>query len=212
LLRGSEEALCGACHDEDLAPPKEKRRNARSQVTANQPEASSVTIFRHGPFSEGRCTPCHPAHEMNSTYLLRGNFPRRLYMPYSSSNYSSCFLASCHNAELTEQARTSSATGFRNGDDNLHYLHVAVGFERGRSCRFCHEPHQALNAALIRQGMPFGKQSLTLEFTATNDGGTCKTTCHEPLEYNRKDAILPARVHVRRSPERIMRPEVPSQD
>ncbi len=201
LLSGIEEELCLVCHEEEFVPPEpEKKRRAKGQEEQAE-EATSTTIFRHGPFAEGKCSPCHPAHEMNTAYLLRGDFPKGLYThSYAPSTYSACYEAACHGSELTEQPRTDSATQFRNGDDNLHYLHVAAGSSRGRSCRLCHEPHHALNAALIRKGMPFGKELLTLEFTPSPNGGNCETTCHAPFEYNRDKAITPAEPYTRKSP------------
>ncbi len=198
LLKGTEEELCLACHEKELVPPLPRKKQ---QLAQGQEEEPSITLVRHGPYAEGKCSPCHPAHEMDTAYLLRGDFPKSLYTSlYTPSTYSACYEAACHGSELTEEARTDSATRFRNGDDNLHYLHVAAGSERGRSCRLCHEPHQALNAALIRTGMPFGKKFLTLEFTSTPNGGTCETSCHASFEYNRKIAIIPPKPYTRKSP------------
>jgi hypothetical protein len=49
--------------------------------------------------------------------------------------------------------------------------------------------------------MPFGREQLTLEFTATLDGGECTTSCHIPAAYDRNQAIP--------STMRIAEPEPP---
>ena len=136
---------------------------------------------------EGRCAPCHPAHPQNASDLLHGDLPTHRYAAYERAAYSAC-TGSCHPPELVEDERTSSATRFRNGDDNLHYRHV-VKPRAGRSCGFCHVAHIAANPALVGREMPFGKQILTLDFDVTERGGRCATSCHTPAEYDRDEAV-----------------------
>lgn len=184
-LRGSEEELCLACHAREFEPP-------RPQVFPRGEEPSGddedTQIHRHGPLREGLCGPCHPAHAAGPAELLRGELPVGPYAPYDRAAYSACFNEACHAPELAEQEPTQAATGFRNGESNLHYRHVVQPHE-GRSCGLCHAPHLASNPALIRSSMPYGQEMLTLSFEPTKLGGRCTTTCHIPLAYDRKEAI-----------------------
>lgn len=196
LLTSLEKTLCISCHEKELTPPPIPEK----KLATSEEEEPPVVLVEHGPYAEGQCSPCHSAHEMKSPFLLRGDFPKSLYTNrYTSSTYSACYEAACHNSDLAAELNTDSATRFRNGKDNLHYLHVAADSERGRSCRLCHTPHHALNAALIRKGMPFGKENLTLEFTSTPNGGTCDTTCHGSFEYSRRKKIAPPEPYTRKT-------------
>ncbi len=133
--------------------------------------------------------------------LIAGELPSTLYAKYSPTLYSAC-LGSCHSSRLVEEKQSSEATRFRNGDDNLHFRHVARR-SRGRSCRLCHTQHVPPNPALVREGMPFGEERLTLEFTATDRGGKCATSCHVAAEYDRDKSIS--------SSMRVAPPDTPSE-
>ena len=165
---------CVSCHPKAFEPPPSW-------------SAGGAEVHLHGPVAEARCGACHNAHGRSPAELLRGTLPSGPYAPYDRSAYSACF-GSCHEAELVEAPRTSEATRFRNGDDNLHFRHVARD-RQGRVCGLCHEPHLARNQALVRKGMPFGSERLTLEFVASERGGSCTTSCHMPLAYDRELAI-----------------------
>ncbi len=62
----------------------------------------------HEPLTTGDCAECHD--------------PRLFYAPFSTDNYALCF--SCHPESLVLTERTGDLTDFRNGDVNLHYVHV----------------------------------------------------------------------------------------
>jgi predicted CXXCH cytochrome family protein len=190
-LIAPERELCSACHAKtlELRTPWRTRRRAGADA-----EVAKVEITEHGPIREGSCAPCHPAHPKKASDLLYGTLPTGRYVAYERAAYSAC-TGSCHPPALIEDERTSSATRFRNGSDNLHYRHV-VRPRAGRSCRFCHDPHLADNPALVRRGLPFGKQVLTLDFEVTERGGRCTTSCHIPTEYDRDEAV-PSSMRVR---------------
>ncbi len=134
-------------------------------------------------------------HSGSPKGLLHGTFPVADYASYDRAIYSACF-ESCHPPGLVEEQRSTTATRFRNGDDNLHFRHVA-NQSRGRSCRLCHLPHRSRNPGLVRTSMPFGNEKrLTLEFSAEETGGRCETSCHVPVAYDREEAI-PSRMRVR---------------
>jgi predicted CXXCH cytochrome family protein len=182
LLRGPGEAVCLDCHSSEFEPS----RASAAEGEASQDESN---LRSHGPADEGRCSPCHRVHDGP----LRGSLPPGSYARYERSAYSTCFDA-CHDPEIVEDAKTRSATRFRNGSDNLHFRHVAKG-ERGRTCRLCHAAHQAPGRGLVRRGMPYGAELLTLEFTPSSSGGRCATSCHIDLEYDRTKAI-PSRMRI----------------
>lgn len=146
-------------------------------------------LYLHGPLRDGECLACHLTHAKGKlpSSILHGTIPAGSYATYTRAQYSACF-KSCHDPTLVEEQETSTATAFRNGDDNLHYRHVAK-LRRGRSCRLCHEAHGASNAPLISNFMLYGQQRLTLKFEETENGGKCATSCHVSVEYSRQEAI-----------------------
>ena len=161
LLKGAGGGLCFGCHDKKLA--------------------SGVSI--HGPVGKGVCSACHTPHGSDYPKILRGSFPEVFYLPYSRDNYTLCF--GCHTNEIAQDKRTDTLTGFRNGDANLHYLHVNRP-DKGRSCKTCHDPHAAEQPRLIKRQIPhFGNWSIPIGFTKTATGGTCVAGCHKPKSYDR---------------------------
>lgn len=136
----------------------------------------------HGPIAEGTCTPCHDPHGSPYDKLLSKEFSADLYVPYTDKAFGLCF--SCHNRDLLRFPDTSFATGFRDGDRNLHYVHVNK--ERGRNCVLCHDVHGSSNPKLINTRELFGKWELPLNFVKTETGGKCSPGCHKPFSYDRK--------------------------
>jgi predicted CXXCH cytochrome family protein len=189
LLRGKRGEACLSCHADAFEPSHQRRLSP----TNFEPEPPEAEVRRHGVVAEDRCVECHLMHGGSPKGLLRGTYPEANYAPYNRANYSAC-LESCHSPDLVEMKKTTTATLFRNGDDNLHFRHVASP-ARGRSCRLCHAPHQARNRGLVPTSMAFGKERLTLDFSAGETGGGCGTSCHLPAEYDRELAI-PSRMRV----------------
>jgi predicted CXXCH cytochrome family protein len=137
----------------------------------------------HGPIAKGQCTACHDPHGSVYAKLLEKEFPAQPYVPYTDSEFALCF--SCHNRDLVQYPDTSYATNFRDGERNLHYLHVN-NKQKGRSCTMCHAVHGSASPVLIAQSVPFGKWSLPLKFVKTESGGSCAPGCHKPQTYDRK--------------------------
>jgi predicted CXXCH cytochrome family protein len=163
LLPGSEEATCLGCH--------------RAIVTKN------MTV-RHGPIQQGLCTPCHDPHAGAYPRLVAAEFPAGFYAPYTEQEYALCF--GCHKREMVQLPDTASATGFRDGERNLHFLHVNDK-QKGRSCRACHAVHGSSSPKLIAESVPFGKWNLPIRFAKTETGGSCAPGCHRSLTYDRKN-------------------------
>lgn len=114
--------------------------------------------------------------------------PAEYFMPYRTEKYSACF--ECHSAELSLTESTREVTEFRNGDHNLHFLHVNK--EKGRSCKSCHTTEtEARQEKLMRDWVPFGKtHKLPVKFTKTATGGGCVVGCHKPKDYDRVNPVV----------------------
>lgn len=138
----------------------------------------------HGPIAKGLCTSCHDPHGSEQPWLLAKEFPQYDHVPYTDTEYQLCF--SCHNRDMVQYPDTSFATNFRNGERNLHYLHVNKT-QGGRSCVLCHELHGSAGPDLVAESVPFGKWKLPLKFVKTETGGSCSPGCHRPFSYDRKN-------------------------
>lgn len=145
------------------------------------------SLYLHGPVQEGDCSACHDPHATNYTKHLVQYFPDDFYISYKISNYSICF--ECHNKEVATQENTETLTDFRNGKQNLHFLHV--NREKGRSCKACHEIHAGNQEKHIAFEVPFGKSSwmLPIKYTKTPTGGTCVVGCHKEKQYDREKPV-----------------------
>lgn len=137
----------------------------------------------HGPIKEGKCAPCHDPHGSQFTKLLVKGLPADLYVPYTENEFALCF--SCHNRDLLRFPDTSFATGFRDGEKNLHFLHVNKK-DKGRNCKVCHNMHASELPRLIPDRVVFGKWDLPLKFVKWETGGSCAPGCHKKFVYDRK--------------------------
>jgi hypothetical protein len=91
--------------------------------------------------------------------------------------------------QLVLQPKTTGLTRFRNGEDNLHFVHVNRP-DKGRSCRACHATHASTHEAHVRDSVPYGKWELPINFKPTTTGGSCMPGCHKEAPYDREKAIL----------------------
>ena len=113
-------------------------------------------------------------------------FPTDAVRPvHRQAEFALCF--TCHKRDLLQYPDTSFATDFRDGERNLHYLHVN-NKQKGRSCVLCHDLHGGSKPKLIADSVPFGKWRLPLKFVKTETGGSCSPGCHKPQSYDRKSA------------------------
>lgn len=162
LLLKTESETCLGCHKAIL------------------PKAASVL---HGPLKEGHCTACHDPHGSQYAKLLVAEFPKQQYVAYDDKEFALCF--TCHDRALLQYPDTSFATAFRDGEQNLHYLHVNK--QKGRSCTLCHEVHASVGPALIAKDVAFGQWRLPLNFVKTGTGGSCAPGCHRAYSYDRQN-------------------------
>jgi predicted CXXCH cytochrome family protein len=170
-----EECLTG-CHDHALV-------TASGQKLTNMGDLLKENPQQHGPIREGACVSCHNPHAGDRFRLLAADYPAEFYAPFKLEEYSLCF--GCHISDLVLKKQGTGLTRFRNGDVNLHALHVNQ--DKGRTCRACHEVHASQEPAHIRDAVPFGAGGwmLQINFKQTATGGNCAPGCHEARSYDR---------------------------
>ena len=173
LLAADQMTVCLGCHGKDgLGDPPLK--NIKKQMEGKK--------FLHGPIREGNCKACHDPHGSDNFRLLRGAYPAALYVPYKEGAYDGCL--KCHEKNLLRFADTTIYTGFRNGNRNLHFVHV--NSRKGRTCRICHDPHASNGPKLIsKEGTQFGAWKIPINFEMTSTGGSCAPGCHRKFKYDR---------------------------
>ncbi len=164
--------LCLGCHNHPLVGTDGKDYNITTIVTTGK--------YKHGPVETGECAACHDPHGSAHAMILTAAFPVPFYTAYSADKYALCF--QCHDQALAESATTTDATGFRNGTQNLHYVHVHR--EKGRTCRACHQIHAGDQPRHIRRETPFGQWDIPIGYEALSDGGRCSPGCHQPYSYS----------------------------
>lgn len=181
---------CLACHDPHSSAETPLLRSSSNDLclTCHGNLAAVKMKTRHYPFAEQTCDACHSSHASPHPDLLIESYPREFYSTYDEERFGLCF--SCHDEELVSEAETTEDTMFRNGDRNLHHLHVA-GSAKGRSCRICHTPHGGNQDRLIRSGVPYGSTGwiLKMEYRADESGGSCGPACHAPRRYDRQEPV-----------------------
>lgn len=177
LLAADQMTVCLGCHGKDnLGDPPLK--NIKAQITGKK--------YLHGPIKKGDCKACHDPHGSNYFRLLRGSYPATLYASYKDGLYDGCLR--CHEKNLLRFPDTTIYTNFRNGNRNLHYVHVVSN--KGRTCRICHEPHASNGVKLInKEGMQFGAWHIPINFVPTATGGSCAPGCHRKFSYDRVKAV-----------------------
>jgi predicted CXXCH cytochrome family protein len=182
ILTDVEMNLCLGCHNQPMDTPHGAIIDMHAWIE-NNPE-------HHGPIRDGNCSACHQPHGSQHFRILRHSFPKTFYSPFSIGIYDLCF--ECHEPTITLDERTTTLTDFRDGDKNLHYLHV--NHEKGRTCRACHEIHAGTKPKRIRDSVPFGRWVFPVNFEKTEHGGRCAPGCHVERSYDRRPEIV-------RSPE-----------
>jgi predicted CXXCH cytochrome family protein len=172
--------LCLSCHNRAFSSPSGPLENINELLAKNKDH--------HGPIRQKDCSGCHNAHGSNNFRILREFFPAVFYASYNPDNYKLCFM--CHEKSLASEKLTTTLTGFRNYQQNLHFVHVNK-LVKGRTCRACHDAHATNNPRHIRDTVPFGSASwrLPVGFTKTETGGQCLPGCHKLFKYDRGHEI-----------------------
>ena len=166
---------CLNCHNRILTTPDGRTLPDMVALLKNNP-------VHHGPIRLGSCTACHKPHASNHTRLLVADYPAEFYSPFKIELYSLCFR--CHLPDLVLQPNGVGLTQFRDGEKNLHWVHVNQ--QKGRTCRACHEVHASKEAFHIRESVPYGRGDwmLPINFKPTPTGGGCTPGCHVERTYD----------------------------
>jgi len=178
LLLGESMTLCLSCHAEPV-------KSGDVTLAAMGPLLRE-NPHHHGPIQDEDCGSCHVAHGGEHARLLTETFPPGFYAPFDEATYTLCF--DCHDSDLALEAESESATAFRNGARNLHYVHVNRDV-KGRSCRACHSVHASDNPKHIAFTVRFGSWDLPINYEPSPTGGTCLPGCHKRYDYDRDQPV-----------------------
>ncbi len=176
LLKDEPMTSCLNCHDNKIL---KSGTNGLTDIK----EWFDKNVNWHGPIRDRDCSGCHQVHGSNNFRILTNYYPPEFYTSFSPDKYDMCF--NCHQPTLAQDPKTVTLTGFRDGDVNMHYLHVNKKV-KGRTCRACHETHASMNDKHVRETVPFGNWMLPIKFEKELNGGKCSPGCHAPKEYKRK--------------------------
>ncbi|MDD2790961.1 MAG: cytochrome c3 family protein [Sulfurimonas sp.] len=183
LLKKDIVATCLSCHD------KEIKSDEDGGMLINMKKHLEENPNWHKPIKdakkEGGCSACHDPHGSDNFSILRKSFTKNFYADLENKDF---FCFKCHTEKkITTQFITTSKehniTAFRDGEVNLHYLHV--NDRKGRSCRACHDEHASKYTHLIRDYTDFNGIKFPLRYIETADGGSCAPACHKKFEYDR---------------------------
>lgn len=173
LLRKEGKDMCLDCHSKPIETDE--------RILANIGQFLKEGMHIHGVIALDGCIICHSPHTSDNALLLNGTFPQGMYAEASAENFDLCF--SCHDAELMEAIATTTATNFRNKEQNLHYFHIRG--EKGRNCNLCHNVHGSQSEHLIADKVWFGDWEMPMIFQSDENGGSCLTGCHAEKIYRR---------------------------
>jgi len=172
LLVSEQKKLCLSCHNKDLTETGEKITNIKILL------ANSKVI--HPPVQKG-CVVCHQPHGSENNYLLISAFPKGNYATAVKDTFAVCW--ECHDSDLLELAKTDAATNFRDGDRNLHFVHM--NGRKSKSCIMCHNVHASENEHLIETKVQYGGWEMPIKYIPTETGGSCFPGCHVEKTYTR---------------------------
>jgi predicted CXXCH cytochrome family protein len=175
LLVSEELDTCLKCHDEPIKIGQYELQRIGQLLAANP--------RHHGPILSKECSECHQPHGSSNYRLLTDEYPKRIFAIFEKSRYALCFR--CHEPTLVAEERTTTLTGFRDGDRNLHFVHVNK-LPTGRTCHLCHEIHASKLPKHIAVTVRFGTWDMPLGFGITETGGSCTPGCHSFKKYERK--------------------------
>jgi predicted CXXCH cytochrome family protein len=175
LLKKSPLDTCLTCHDREIILKDGRKTEDMVALLKENPN-------HHGPIRQADCSACHNPHASPYFNLLREAYPELFYAPFDLNNYKLCF--ECHRSELVSSKNGVGLTQFRNGELNLHYVHVNRE-DRGRTCRACHAVHASKNYAHVSESVPYGQWSYKVSFEPSDNGGKCGSACHKARQYDR---------------------------
>ncbi|MCF6183628.1 MAG: cytochrome c3 family protein [Bacteroidales bacterium] len=173
LLIAKNNDLCFSCHNKKIKTGNKTIENIYYKIK----NGKSV----HAPIELDGCGACHLPHFSDNNYLLNLSYPNKRYVEAKVKNFALCF--ECHDSSLLTDKNTTTGTNFRNGNENLHFLHI--NGDKGRNCNLCHDLHASQNEHLIREKANFGNWEMNLNYKPVKTGGSCFPGCHGKKEYIR---------------------------
>ena len=173
LLAEDNKGLCLKCHSRSY--------QTDTTYTENIGQLLKKDPYVHGAIEMDGCASCHAGHGTEYRELLKNKYPTGYYTEAKAENFALCF--DCHDAAILEKDPATSGTNFRNGGQNLHYMHINGA--KGRSCSMCHGVHAAKNEHLIREKVPYGRWTMNMNYKPAPQGGSCMPGCHGELTYDR---------------------------
>jgi len=173
LLKPQQE-LCLSCHNKPVESGDSTLIDMQSLLDENEQW--------HEPIRKDGCAGCHQPHGSANFRLLKAPFPPKFYAGFDFDQYGLCF--SCHEDLAMTVERTRTLTKFRDGNQNLHFLHVNKD-KRGRTCRACHDLHASPEPLHIRERVQFGNWLMPIHFEKNETGGSCHPGCHAIEKYDR---------------------------
>jgi len=204
LMKDRPVNVCLQCHDK----PVERDGLPDVPAVAN---LADPNLYKHGPVRDGSCGGCHEVHGSNHTRLLASEYTNSFYQPFSVEKYDLCF--NCHDQALAIEPTVQRVTKFRDGEKNLHYVHVNKT-KRGRTCRACHDTHTSSHEKIMRESVPYGKSDweLPIRFAPTPTGGSCASGCHQTMRYDRNQPVNDRLPEVEREQSDPDKPRDPAPD
>jgi predicted CXXCH cytochrome family protein len=177
-LKASTLDACMTCHDKPIAVGEKRTIHAVNELRVDE-------FYKHGPINKDDCGACHAVHGGHEPSLLVAKYSTAFYTNKEPDASSLCF--KCHDAKLLIGPVEGKLTAFRNGERNLHALHVGQGpGQQSRSCRACHTVHASRFENMVADSVKFGEWSLPVNYTRTPTGGSCAPGCHKPEPYDRE--------------------------
>jgi len=177
LLVDKSKQLCLNCHNKII---EKEDGTMLSNIEKHLDESTHL----HKALKK-RCTSCHNAHFSERDLLLKEEFTVGSYVNGIEESFTLCF--DCHDVDLLNLEITDSYTEFREGDRNLHFVHINK--KKGRNCTTCHDIHAANNTQLIATTVKFGRWDMPLNYIPNDNGGTCATGCHKERSYAREEIV-----------------------
>ncbi len=166
--------LCFSCHNKEYKSKERTLKNIYKIATKSK--------FKHEVVESEDCTTCHFTHSSDNYFLLNGEFPFGSYADGAKpEHFNQCF--TCHDSDALSLENTTTATNFRHGSKNMHYLHISLN--KGRNCTLCHDIHGSAKEHLIAKSVPFGNWQMPIKFKVIENGGSCAPGCHTKLKYVR---------------------------
>ncbi|MDX2431828.1 MAG: cytochrome c3 family protein [Bacteroides sp.] len=174
VLKSPEQELCLSCHN--------KSYESDSSLTINIGRLVKGKMIPHSAIEGGGCLVCHRSHGSENQNFLVVLYPVDDYISVSTEGFGLCF--QCHDTDLLEAEETEWGTNFRNGNQNLHWLHI--NGNKGRNCRMCHNLHGSEQKFLMEEQVAFGDWEMKMNFIPEEQGGSCLSGCHSKLSYSRQ--------------------------